>query len=196
MSNLLLKKITIYITVDGETIDSYFNVHDPSPLYKRQLSHGFEKYMMSSLVAIRRYSEIRYKIVYKKDTDKQYMEPLLHAIRRHYSIQKALKEAEFIKYKKRSFMLLGISFFIVLLVFWLIPLFIKNDAGLMGGLMEASHVLSWVMMWKPIEKLIFYWNPHLKEISILDKLTNAEIIESGKPATQTITPVISMSAAQ
>ncbi len=196
MSNLLLKKITIYITVDDETINSYFNVHDPSPLYKRQLSHGFEKYLMSSIVAIRRYTVLRYKLVCNKESDKEYLEPLVHAIRRHYSIQKVIKEAEFKKYKKRSFVLLGISFFIVLVCFWIMPMFIKGDNGLVGGLMEASHVLSWVMMWKPIEKLIFYWNPHLKEISILDRLTNAEIIISGKQATQSITPVISLSAAQ
>ena len=196
MSNLLLKKITVYITVDDETINSYFNQHDPSPLYKRQLSHGFEKYLMSSIVAIRRYTELRYKLVCNKESDKQYLEPLVHAIRRHYSIQKVIKEAEFKKYKKRSFILLAMSFFIVLLCFWLIPVFIKTDNGLVGGLIEASHVLSWVMMWKPIEKLIFYWNPHLKEISILDKLTNAEIIVSGKQATQTKAPVISLSAAQ
>jgi hypothetical protein len=33
-----------------------------------------------------------------------------------------------------------------------------------------------VILWKPIEKLIFYWNPFLKEISIFDKLINAPII--------------------
>ena len=196
MSNLLLKKITIYITVDSNTINSYFNVNDPSPLYKRQLGHGFEQYLTSSIVAIRRYTTLRYKLVCNKESDKEFIDPLVHAIRRHYSIQKVIKEAEFKKYKKRSFTLLGISFSIVLLCFWVIPMFVKEQNGLIGGLKEASHVLSWVMMWKPIEKLIFYWNPHLKEISVLDKLTNAEIIVSGKQATQSVTPVISMSAAQ
>jgi len=190
MSNLLLKKITIYITVDEEIINSYFNPHDPSPLYKRQLSHGFEKYLTSSIVAIKRYTVLRYKLVCNSESDKQYIEPLVHAIRRHHSIQKAIKEAEFAKYKKRSFMLLGISFATVLLCFWLIPMFVTSNNRLINGLIEASHVLSWVMMWKPIEKLIFYWNPHLKEISILDRLTNAEVIISSKQIAQAITPVM------
>jgi hypothetical protein len=189
MSNLLLKKITIYITVDEDSIDSYFNPHDPSPLYKRQLSHDFDKYFMSSIVAIKRHTVLRYKLVCNNESDKQYIEPLVHAIRRHYSIQKAIAESEFVKYKRRSFTLLGISFAIVLLCFWIIPMFVKDASGLLGGLTEASHVLSWVMMWKPIEKLIFYWNPHLKEISILDRLTNADIIISSKQASQTIAPL-------
>jgi hypothetical protein len=33
-----------------------------------------------------------------------------------------------------------------------------------------------VILWKPIEKLIFYWNPFLKDISIFDKLTNAPTV--------------------
>ena len=184
MSNLLLKKITIFLTVDENTIDSYFNAHDPSPLYKRQLSQDFEEYLKSSVVAIKRYSTLRYRLVCTKESDKEFVEPLIHAIRRHYSIQKAIKEAEFKRYKKRSFSLLGISFSIVLLCFWVIPIFVKSESGLIGSLKEASHVLSWVMMWKPIEKLIFNWNPHLKEISINNRLTNAEIIINIKQAAQ------------
>jgi hypothetical protein len=45
---------------------------------------------------------------------------------------------------------------------------------------NALDVFSWVILWKPIEKLIFYWNPFLKEISIFDKLTNAPIIIVGE----------------
>jgi hypothetical protein len=45
---------------------------------------------------------------------------------------------------------------------------------------NAIDVFSWVILWKPIEKLIFYWNPFLKEISIFDKLINAPIIIVGE----------------
>jgi hypothetical protein len=33
-----------------------------------------------------------------------------------------------------------------------------------------------VILWRPIDKLIFYWNPHLKDISLMDKLATAEVI--------------------
>jgi hypothetical protein len=32
------------------------------------------------------------------------------------------------------------------------------------------------VLWKPIDRLIFYWNPFLKDISIFDKLEKAEVI--------------------
>ena len=37
-------------------------------------------------------------------------------------------------------------------------------------------VFSWVIMWKPIDRLIFYWNPYLKDIHLLDRLANAEVV--------------------
>jgi len=50
---------------------------------------------------------------------------------------------------------------------------------------NALDVFSWVILWKPIDRLIFYWNPFLKEICILDKMINAEaaIIENEKSST-------------
>jgi len=37
-------------------------------------------------------------------------------------------------------------------------------------------IFSWVILWRPIDTLIFNWNPYLKEICLLDKLENAEVI--------------------
>jgi len=33
-----------------------------------------------------------------------------------------------------------------------------------------------VMLWQPIDKLVFQWNPYLKEINTLNKLAKAEVI--------------------
>ena len=110
MDKMLLKNITIFLTVDEQTIDSYFNMHDPSPIYKRQLSHEFEKYISSSIVAIKRHSSLRYKLVCTKESDRQYIEPLIHSIRRHFSIQKVIKESEFRKFKKGAYKLLLIKY--------------------------------------------------------------------------------------
>ncbi len=45
-------------------------------------------------------------------------------------------------------------------------------------------VFSWVILWKPIDKLIFAWNPYLKEISIYHRLVIAETILN-EPETET-----------
>jgi hypothetical protein len=172
----LFKKINIFLKVNELTIDSYFNQHDPAPIYKRQLSHEFEQYIMNYSITIKRYSNVTYKLILENNSDKLFADPLIHAIRRHFSLKKSIAEAEFKKFKRRSCQLLMISFSVLVLCLGVLPAFVPQEHGMLGVLKEALHLLSWVMMWKPTEKLIFYWNPHLKEISILDKLTNAEVL--------------------
>jgi hypothetical protein len=186
MDKMLLKNITIFLTVDEQTIDSYFNVHDPSPIYKRQLSHEFEKYISSSIVAIKRHSVLRYKLVCTKESDRQYVEPLLHSIRRHFSIQKVIKESEFRKFKRGSYKLLCISMTIVMLSQFFMITVLKEDNRLHSLVGHALDIFSWVILWTPIDKLVFFWNPFLKEISILDRLMNAEGLISVKQAAERV----------
>ena len=187
MNNMLLKKITIFLTVDEKTIDTYFNAHDPSLIYKRQLNQDFEAYIMSSIVAIKRYSAVRYKLVCNRESDKQYVEPLVHAIRRHFSIQKSIKESEFLKFKKSSYKLLAVSLAMVMLC-QLLQVALKSNENLHSVVGNAVDIFSWVILWKPIDKLVFYWNPYLKEISIFDRLMNAEIVISERQSAELTLP--------
>ena len=184
MEDKLLKRITIFLTVDADTIDSYFNVHDPSPLYKRQLNQDFENYITSCIVAIKRYSVLRFKLVCKTEPDQQFVEPLIHAIRRHFSIQKSIKESEFRKFKKSSYKLLAFSLAVVMLCQFFLVTLMKHNERLHSIFGNALDVFSWVILWKPIDKLIFNWNPYLKEISIVDRLINAEVILSERYSTE------------
>jgi hypothetical protein len=52
----------------------------------------------------------------------------------------------------------------------------NEDHTLHSGLSNSLDVLCWVILWKPIERLIFYWNPFLKDISIMERLEKAEVI--------------------
>jgi hypothetical protein len=180
MSNPLFKRINIFLKVNEQTIDGYFNVNDPAPIYKRQLSQEFEEYIMNHTPSIKRYSTVTYKLNCVNETDKEYIEPLVHAIRRHFSLKKSIKEAEFKKFKKRNWVLLVFSLVVVMFFQGIMPLIFNVEHRIHSAFSNALDVFSWVILWKPIEKLIFYWNPFLKEISIFDKLINAPIVIVGE----------------
>lgn len=180
MSNPLFKRINIFLKVNEQTIDGYFNVNDPAPIYKRQLSQEFEDYIMNYAPSIKRYSTVTYKLNCVIESDKEYIEPLVHAIRRHFSLKKSIKEAEFKKFKKRNWVLLVFSLIIVMFFQGVMPMLFNVEHRIHSAFSNAIDVFSWVILWKPIEKLIFYWNPFLKEISIFDKLTNAPIVIVGE----------------
>lgn len=184
-SGPVAKKITVFITADSNSIFTYFNPHDPSPIYSRQLSQEFEKYLNNCIVRANRHSVINYKVVCLSKIDSLFTGPLMEAIRRHYSIKKTLKEKEFAKFKRRSYYLLALGLAVVMTCQGLLPYILSQEHRVHSALSNALDVFSWVVLWKPIERLIFYWNPFLKDICLLDKMINAEatIIENDKSGT-------------
>lgn len=177
MRKSLSRKINIFLSLDRDILKSYYNLQDPSPLYKRQLSHEFEQYLMTSAKAVKRNSNISFKISYRSEADKHYAEPLMYAIRRHFSEAKTIMANDFENFKRRTYVLLFISLSLVMICHVLLPLLLKGeDNSLHSGLSNSLDVFSWVILWKPIDRLIFYWNPFLKDISVLEKLEKAETI--------------------
>ncbi len=175
-SKLLSKGISIFLTVDSQTIGDYFNPHDPAPLYKRHLSQKFEQYILSSIIAAKRYSTIKYKFIYKTAIDEQYSEPLILAIRSHFAEKKKIKEIEFEKFKRRGWFLLLISMGVMIACKGIESVLKSYGFEVQSTISNGMDIFSWVILWRPIDTLVFNWNPYLKEICLLDKLQNAEVI--------------------
>jgi hypothetical protein len=144
-------------------------------LYKRQLSQEFEQYIRVATAAARRHTNIQYKITCKTTADQEYTEPLIYAIKRHFSAIEIAKQAEFERFKRRNYISLLIGLTIILLSHILIPCFLKGSTGLETAILSGFDIFSWVMMWQPIDNLIFHWNSYLKEINTIRKITEAPI---------------------
>jgi hypothetical protein len=172
----LSESINIFLTIDRSTINTYFNSHDPAPIYKRQLSHQLEEYIRSSTASAKRYSAVFYKFKCRSEIDKQYAQPLMLAIRRHYLGKKEKREREFKKFRNRSWLLLGVSLLMVLICQGFVPLMLDEENRFHTAFGNSLDIFSWVLLWRPIDLLLFSWNPHLKDISILHKLSTAELI--------------------
>ena len=175
------RKISIYLKIDENSIDEYFNPHDPARLDKRQLSNDFQEYLNASVACAGRHTVIDYKVFCSEAGGMRFMvEPLMRTIRRHFKIQKLLKETEFKKFKRKNYILLMISVLIVMFCQGVLPNLFGQDHRIHSMFSNAIDVFSWVVLWKPIERLIFYWNPYLKEILLFDKMQNGNvnIIES------------------
>src|ERR1700759_3446199 len=114
MKKSLIDKINIYITVDLQTINGYFNAHDPSPLYKKKINQKFEQYILNDVSSAKRYSAIFYRLNCPGPVNKQYAEPLMHAIHRHFAKKKEIRTGEFRKFKRRNLTLLAISILTVI----------------------------------------------------------------------------------
>ena len=108
----------------------------------------------------------------------------MYSIRRHFTEKKNAELKQFEKFKKRNWMVLGVSMVVVILFQCLLPFVINEENKIHSGLSHLVDVFAWVILWHPIDELIFNWNPHLKRICMLGKLAIAEfmIIENEKKA--------------
>lgn len=175
MSNALTKRINIFFSLSRDKMETYFNPHDPAPIYNRQLHPEFIQYMEGSVSAYRKHSRIMYKLTCK-DEDRDLIEPFMHAIRRHFMVKEKVKRSEFRRFRKRAYKLLITSTLIVMTCQGLLPLILGEQHRIHSAFSNSLDVFSWVLLWKPIERLIFYWNPFLKDISLYNKLANADVI--------------------
>jgi hypothetical protein len=175
MNESLTRRISVFLSLNEENVYNYFNPHDPAPLYKRQLGNQIQDYIASAISSARRSSQIQFKVICSREADKKFADALMHAVKRHYMVKKAIKKSEFNRFKRRSFKTLGVSLSIVIALQTAYSFLFTNEI-----LHETFHngleVLTWVILWKPIDKLIFQWNPFLKDLSIMDKLITAEVI--------------------
>jgi hypothetical protein len=175
--NKTASNFSIFVRLDEQTVYDYFNHHDPAPLYKRQLGHEFEQYIYNSLITSKRDAVITYQVICLEYSDKRFIEPVSRAIRSHFDLKRFLKKEEFKKFKSRTIKLLFASLFIVLTLQGLVPYVIGSMDDRMGASVHnVVDVFSWVIMWKPIDRLIFYWNPFKKDIHLLNRLSTAEVI--------------------
>ena len=181
MKNVLPEKIDVFLVVSPEAIEEHFNKNDPSPYYKRQLSHEFQEYINRIKAPARRMTVIEYKVTCKTEEDKQYTEPLIYAIRRHFSDVMLARQGEFERFKRRNYIVLFIGLTIVLLSHILIPMVITDSSGIEGAILTGIDIFSWVMMWQPIDNLLFHWNEHLKDIHTIRKLTEAPVVYTEEP---------------
>jgi hypothetical protein len=55
-------------------------------------------------------------------------------------------------------------------------LFLDPNSHIQTVILTGADIFSWVFIWRPIDTLIFDWNPHLKDISVLERLSTAEVM--------------------
>jgi hypothetical protein len=173
--------VPVFLTVGQQTLAEHFNPNDPAPIYKRQLSQEFEQYIMLATVTARRFSPFQYRVTCRSEQDRQYVEPLIYSIKRHFESRKASRQSAFERFKRRNYVLLILSLAVILLLRLVNPLIFREEEGFHSAIVSGLDIFSWVMLWQPIEKLVFCWNPYLKEINILDKLAKAEVIINQQP---------------
>ncbi len=176
MSKVTSKSVNIFLALDKNALIGYFNPHDISPIYKRQLGVKFEQYIRQSVKSCKRYDPVFFKLTSNSKVDEQFAGPLMYAVRRHFSERRDEEVAAFSRFKRRNYGIIFVSLIIVAILNFLLPAIISKELANESGLTHFIDVFSFVIFYHPLTELLFNWNPFLKRIHLLNKLIKAEAI--------------------
>ncbi|HEX8378290.1 MAG TPA: hypothetical protein VF602_10765 [Pedobacter sp.] len=180
MSKTTSKSVNIFLALEKKVIDGYFNPHDTSPIYKRQLSLKFENYISQSIKNCKRHDPIFFKLNSHNKMDEQYADPVMYAIRGHFKEKLVGELKAFKRFKQRNYGTLGVSLVVVSVLNLLLPVVMTKETADQTGTAHFLDVFGFIIFYHPLTELLFNWNPFLKRINLLNKLISAEaIIVSG-----------------
>jgi hypothetical protein len=179
MSKVSSKSVNIFLALDKKALAGYFNPHDTAPIYKRQLSLRFEQYLRQSTKYCKRFDPIFFKLNSNNKVDEQFADPIMYAIRRHFTEKRDQEILAFRRFKRRNYGTIIVSMAIVALLNYLLPYMIPKESAKDLGVAHFVDVFSFVIFYHPLTELLFNWNPYLKRINLLNKLIKAEAIMVG-----------------
>jgi len=168
------------VDVKINNIDQLFDNRDPAPFRERDLDPGLAQYLRDAAEDL---AEARaYRIVFWLETPcpPGEIEQAFHA---HFVdvLERIWRERR--RRRRAGQAALSLAVVLVFVLLSLAQLVANLVPGTLGiGLREGLVISSWVVMWRPIEVLIYDWIPVRHERRVLSKLLEASIdVRIGKP---------------
>jgi hypothetical protein len=166
------------IDVKIDTFAQLFDHHDPAPFRERDLDPAFAEYLRDAGEDL--VGQAPFRVVFWLDNPGEPGE-VRQAFRAHFEDLLERSRRTRRRHRRTGFVAL---LFAVLLIVTLLSLsqFIATIVpGLLGtGLKESLVISSWVVMWRPIDILVYEWIPVRYERKVVSALLEASIeVRSG-----------------
>lgn len=161
------------VDVRVSSIEQLFDNRDPAPFRERDLDPDLAEYLLDAGEDLA--DEDRFRIVVWLDQPCRPGE-VEQAMRAHF--EELIARNKRLRRRSRRIgqitLVLAVVLVVVLLAFsQFVGTLAPGNIG--NGLKEGLVIFSWVVMWRPVETLIYDWIPARRERSIAAKLLDAPI---------------------
>ena len=163
MSDVDVRRDTVgTIGLRIRTLAQLFDVLDPAPLQERALERNAETYIVASAATYRPTEPMRL-LVHLPESLRVHTTEATNAIHEHFRRTHAQGERNF----RRRLLIGGFTLAVALAVLAgnvVLRSLLRDVEGRMlaEGLEEGLLILGWVLMWRPIDILLFeHWESHL-----------------------------------
>jgi hypothetical protein len=165
-----------------QRIEQLFDNRDPAPFRERDLDPEVAEYLLGAGADLS--SRPSLSIVFWLEQSAPSTE-IEHAFKAHFGDVIAQLRRRRRRERRSGMVMLVLALALVLALFTLAQLIGAAVPGSLGaGLKEGLVISSWVVLWRPVEILIYGWIPLRQERRLVERLLAATLsVRSGKPPT-------------
>lgn len=166
------------INVRVKSIQQLFDLRDPSPFNERDLDPGFVQFIRSSAEDLPTSLPLQIKVTIEDESGDSLPPQSVHKAIQTYFAQEALQKRRELKRHARKapiYLLIGAA--VLLFSITLARnLEAKESNTALSILKEGLVIFGWVSLWKPMEFLLFDWNPIYDSMKLNRRLERAEVV--------------------
>jgi hypothetical protein len=160
------------------TVDQLFDNRDPAPFRERDLDPDLVEYLVAAAEDL--VSLGKFKIVFWL-AQPCVPEEVQTGYRAHFTYELERVERRSRRQRRTGQVALVIGLVLLVLLLSISGLLATSKIGVVHALREGISILSWVVMWRPVEALIYDWLPIRRERKLMQRLHDAPIeVHTGK----------------
>jgi hypothetical protein len=153
--------------VRAQRVEQLFDNRDPAPFRERDLDPSLVEYLVDSAEDVA--GDLAVVFWLEHEVDEHEIE---HAFRAHFEAGLA-RLARSRRRNRRIGMVMVIVGIVLFSAAQLVGAAVPGGLGL--GLREGLVIASWVVLWRPVELLIYGWIPARQERRVLERLAAASV---------------------
>jgi hypothetical protein len=154
-----------------------FNSIDPSPFRERDLDPDCEEFIVSWAREMPLDRELRVEIrVDREPPPPELAADVLSAVRGHFAREAGMQELRRRRIVREGRLSLVIGLIVLVLCVSTAALVPTDSLGTAGGIFRESLIIAgWVVMWHPLEVLLYNVWPVVRERRLLERLAGADV---------------------
>jgi hypothetical protein len=175
--------------------EQIFDNRDPAPFRERDLDPDLSEYLLDAGEDL--VGRGRLRVVFWIDQhDPTIKDEIEHAFRAHFGSLIARMRRARTRRRRTGQVALLLAVVLVILLLAVAQFVARVIPGSLGaGLKEGLVISSWVVMWRPIETLIYDWIPNRQERKVATRILEATIdVRTAKGAPRSGSPSVRVAA--
>jgi len=165
-------------------VSQLFDHRDPSPFNERDLDDDAADYLVASVEELPPRQPFKVVVwIAEPFPDGLPSDAVATSIERHFTAARDNLRRRHQKHQRRARWMMLFSFVMLVVLLSLAEITTELNLTHIQLIPQSLTIIAWVIMWRPIDLLIFDWFPYLVERRQLDRIRAAPIeVRVGRPS--------------